>query len=105
MLLDQARRRGARAGAAAVALRERTIELLPSDVVVAEPGERRRFAEQMLAFTRDPLMILVIINLFLLGILWMLLKKKEVQILNLSKFSIYLKENHFQKIKLVWLFH
>jgi len=58
-----------RAGADAGALRERTIELLPSDVVVAEPGERRRFAEQMLASLRFNLIALSAISLLVAGVL------------------------------------
>ncbi|MEE4270328.1 MAG: FtsX-like permease family protein [Thermoanaerobaculales bacterium] len=58
-----------RAGADPGALRERTIELLPADVSVAEPGERRRFAEQMLASLRFNLIALSAISLLVAGVL------------------------------------
>ncbi len=50
-------------------LRARAIELLPPDVSVAEPSERRRFAEQMLASLRFNLVALSAISVLVGGVL------------------------------------
>ncbi len=50
-------------------LRARAIELLPPDVSVAEPSERRRFAEQMLASLRFNLIALSAISVLVGGVL------------------------------------
>ncbi|HSN57395.1 MAG TPA: ABC transporter permease [Candidatus Sulfomarinibacteraceae bacterium] len=58
-----------RAGAELEGLRERATALLPVDVTVAEPGERRRFAEQILASLRFNLVALSSISLLVGGVL------------------------------------
>ncbi|MGD8439461.1 MAG: FtsX-like permease family protein [Holophagae bacterium] len=50
-------------------LRRRAAELLPADVDVREPSERRRFAEQMLASLRFNLVALSTISLLVGGVL------------------------------------
>ncbi len=50
-------------------LRRRAVELLPADVEVGEPSERRRFAEQMLASLRFNLVALSTISLLVGGVL------------------------------------
>jgi putative ABC transport system permease protein len=50
-------------------LRSRAAALLPPDVAVAAPGERRRFAEQMLASLRFNLVALSAISLLVGGVL------------------------------------
>ena len=50
-------------------LQARAAELLPSDVSVAEPSERRRFAEQMLASLRFNLVALSAISVLVGGVL------------------------------------
>ncbi len=50
-------------------LRDRAAALLPADLVVESPGERRRFAEQMLASLRFNLVALSMISLLVAGVL------------------------------------
>jgi putative ABC transport system permease protein len=50
-------------------LRSRTDALLPNGLAVTEPGERRRFAEQMLASLRFNLIALSAISLLVAGVL------------------------------------
>ncbi len=58
-----------RAGVDLGRLRARAMELLPPDVSVAEPSERRRFAEQMLASLRFNLVALSAISVLVGGVL------------------------------------
>jgi len=50
-------------------LQDRVVKLLPPDVAVAEPSERRRFAEQMLASLRFNLVALSAISVLVGGVL------------------------------------
>ncbi|MEX1311836.1 MAG: ABC transporter permease, partial [Candidatus Sulfomarinibacteraceae bacterium] len=50
-------------------LQKRAAALLPADITVAAPGERRRFAEQMLASLRFNLVALSAISLLVAGVL------------------------------------
>ena len=50
-------------------LQDRAATLLPADLTVASPGERRRFAEQMLASLRFNLVALSMISLLVGGVL------------------------------------
>lgn len=58
-----------RGGAAIESLRRSAVALLPPDVTVAAPSERRRFAEQMLASLRFNLTALSAISLLVGGVL------------------------------------